>query len=105
MGWLARWRLNSAARAYARRLPVRLMARWGVSTTYSKGQLDTCIRALRLNPKHSYIAYAVYLPGEERDALVAMPEAEAARAAFKRWMPLMTSWGPPYEGGTPTSGD
>jgi hypothetical protein len=95
MGWFARWRLNRAARQYAQRLPRRLRAGWGSSKTYTRGQIDTSVRALRLDARYVYIAYAVFLTPDELAGLESVFvtfSASEARDAFDRWRPWAATW-------------
>jgi hypothetical protein len=96
MGWFAKWRLNRAAKQYARRLPRRLRQGWGGSKTYTRGQIDTAVRDLRLDPRYVFIAYAVFLPPEDTassETEFAEFTAAEVRAAFASWRTLPTSWG------------
>ena len=97
MGWFSRWRLSRAARPYARRLPGQLRRGWGGSKTYTRGQIDAAVRALRLNPRDIFIGYAVFLSLEDLEATgVTDPRftAAEARAAFGRWKTSSAAWGP-----------
>ena len=70
-----------------------LHAGWGVSRTYTPGQINAAIKRARLDQGRSYIAYAVFLPPE---TLGATPSLLAGRtrleliAAFERYRPLST---------------
>lgn len=105
--WFAKWRLNRAARAYARRLPGQLRAGWGRSTTYTQDQIDAAVRKARLDPAYLAIGYAVFLPAEALATLGAQAvggfHQAALRETFDRWRPVRTSWSAPDgDGAIPT---
>ncbi len=60
MGWLRRWAMRRAARAYARRLPAELQAGWGAAPFYTPGQVAAAIRRLKLEGPHAALAYAAF---------------------------------------------
>ena len=96
MGWFARWRLNRAAKQYARRLPRRLRQGWGASKTYTRGQIDAAVGDLRLDANYVFIAYAVFLSPEDLEASQAAFAgftASEARGAFDSWRPSPSGWG------------
>jgi hypothetical protein len=65
MDFFKRWNLNRAARRYARVLPPWLARGYGASGTYTRGQIERSVDALRLNRRYIALVYALYLTEED----------------------------------------
>jgi hypothetical protein len=95
---------NRAARRYARRLPGALRKGWGGSASYTFGQIQSAVRALRLDPRFIAFGYAAFLSEEAfaevyGDTRPPIPR-EAAREAFVRFASFgLGSWNPASESG------
>lgn len=115
MGWLDAFRLRSAALAYARKLPRHLARSYGRGRAYTTGQIETAVKALKLNPLFIALALAAYLDEADYAALAdRLPltlDYDEARARFRRSLPSGSpssassagddnSWGPYSDGGS-----
>jgi len=91
MGWLRIWRLNRAAKDYARRLMPWLQRSYGHSDRYTAAQIRATVTALKLDANFIGLDYAAFLSQEEFDALRAEMKVpfvyDNARALFARFVP------------------
>jgi hypothetical protein len=89
--WLARFRLNRAAKQYAAKLPHQLHKGWGRAEHYTPGQIESAVQKSRLDERWIAFAYAAFLPEHQFKVLVPkmpVPLAyEQARALFRRHLP------------------
>ena len=89
MNWLKTFRKHRAAKQYARKLPNQLVAGWGHSQYYTGGQINSAVQKLNLDADFITIGYAVFLPEDQFNELVAeMPISlsyEDARTIFNRY--------------------
>ena len=67
-----------AIRKYRRKLPSELAKRYGSSGPYTRAQIDTTIRDLRLSRRHVHYAYLLYCDGS------ALPSSEFPQTAIDR---------------------
>ena len=88
-----------AARRYGAELTPWLAKSFGASEFYTPAQIRAGIRALKLNPRHSDLAFAAFLPETAYAALAAdepsaLPYHEA-REKLLRWKPIVEAkWNP-----------
>jgi len=61
MGWLQHMRMRRAAKQYARRLGPHLRRTYGLSGSYTPGQIRTGIDKLRLDAQYIALGYAAFL--------------------------------------------
>jgi len=107
--WIARMRLRSAARRYARRLGPRLRQDYGASERYTPGQIRTAAAKCKLPARFLCIGFAAFLPEEVYRATVdqAFNDDHAAlRKVFRSYLRSNPAWHTEerYSGGnTPTS--
>jgi hypothetical protein len=55
---------NRAAKRYARKLPRGLRKGWGKSRSYTPGQIQATVKALKLDPRFIVFGYAAFLSEE-----------------------------------------
>jgi hypothetical protein len=103
VSWLRNFRLRSAARRYAARLPDYLRRAHGRSEHYSAPQVAHAVRSLRLPDEYLWLAYAAYLPeaeyehslnGLHPDLTYSEAGAEFARHVPSR--PWSAEWNPDH---------
>lgn len=61
-GWIAKLRLRSAARRYARSLGPRLRRDYGAGVHYTPGQIRTAAAKCKLPTAYLSIGFAAFLP-------------------------------------------
>ncbi|HWD28368.1 MAG TPA: DUF6559 family protein [Rhizomicrobium sp.] len=64
------WRLRHAARAYAAKLPRRLVRDYGERDPYTVPQVRNAIVHAGLNPRYAVLAYARFLPRSDFENLL-----------------------------------
>ena len=88
--FIARTRLNLAARRYARRLGPRLRRDYGGGGEYTAGQIRTARQKCRLPLRYINLGYAAFMD-EETFRSVAdkedWPSYESLRSLYFEWMP------------------
>jgi hypothetical protein len=98
VGWWGTILKNRAAKQYARRLPRALAEGWGGSKFYTRPQIETAVRSIRLNPRYIVLAYAAYLPEDQfEDVLPSAPlwlTYREARELFRDWLPRHSPFNP-----------
>jgi hypothetical protein len=95
-------KLDRALATCAKTLPARLAQDYGASEAYTKGQINKAMNKLKLDPKVTIYAYAMFLQEAEYDNV--SPTYSEARAAFMRHMPEKTVEGLFYESGLGLTG-
>jgi hypothetical protein len=89
MGWFRRMRMRRAAKQYARRLGPHLRRTYGLSDTYTPGQIRNGIDRLRLDSTYVVLGYAAFLDKDSFTTLASdMPVAvpfDQARALVERF--------------------
>ena len=78
---LARWRLRSAAKPYARRLAPQLIRDYGASEHYTPAQIQASVARAKLPATHIDLGYAGFL-SEESFMQVAQPASAGDYDAF-----------------------
>src|SRR4051812_46699575 len=101
MGWFRTFRMNRAARQYAKALPSQMQKGWGVAEHYTPQQINTAVRQLGLDARYIGLAYAAFLAEDVFNALRAelpVPVSyDEARTAFRRYLPsrpVSAAWNP-----------
>lgn len=93
--WIARMRLRSAARRYARRLGPRLRHDYGAGERYTPGQIRTAAARCKLPARFLCIGFAAFLPEEVYRATVdqAFKDDRAAlRNVFRSYLSSNPTW-------------
>jgi len=97
-------RQDRAAKAYAAQLPAWLVKGFGAAEFYTPAQIRAGIRVLKLDDRHSDLAFAAFLSKADYEVLaIDQPEAltyEDARERFLRWKPAATGEWAPLTSGT-----
>ena len=104
---LARRRLRSAARLYARRLGPQLVHDYGASEHYTLAQVRASVERAALPAIHIDLGYAAFLP-EESFKQLARPANVEDYHPFKRLMAAykpkrQPAWSPESAGSLPAS--
>jgi hypothetical protein len=99
---LARRRLRSAAKLYARRLGVQLIRDYGASEHYTPAQIQASVARAKLPAVHIDLGYAAFLP-EEAFEKVAQPASAGQYEALRRMHAAFKPRRPAPWGGNPES--
>ena len=104
---LARWRLRSVAKLYARRLAPQLIRDYGASEHYTPAQIQASIARAKLPIPYIDLGYAAFLP-EDSFRQVAQPanvdDYEALNRLITAYKPTrQPAWSPESGGSIPTT--
>lgn len=103
---LARRRLRSAAKLYARRLAPQLIRDYGASEHYTPAQIRASVERARLPAAHIDLGYAAFLPEESFRQLarpVNIADYDAFRGLMAAYKPRrQPAWSPESGGSIPT---
>ena len=103
---LARQRLRSAAKLYARRLAPQLIRDYGASAHYMPAQIRASVARARLPTAHIDLGYAAFLPEESFRQLarpVNIANYDALRGLMAAYKPRQQpAWNPESGGSIPT---